>query len=84
VGSWQGLWEAMRGEGTNVLSDNVIALGSDGVLARGGDRLMVLLGVEDLVAVDTGDAILIARRSRSQEIRGVIDELTRRGLKRHL
>jgi mannose-1-phosphate guanylyltransferase/mannose-6-phosphate isomerase len=81
VGSWQGLWEAMRGQGTNVLSGNVIALGSDGVLARGGDRLMVLLGVDDLVAVDTGDAILIARRSRSQEIRGVIDELKRRGLK---
>jgi mannose-1-phosphate guanylyltransferase len=84
VGSWQGLWEAMRGDGTNVLSGNVIALGSEGVLARGGNRLMVLLGVEDLVAVDTDDAILIARRSRSQEIRGVIDELTRRGLKHHL
>jgi mannose-1-phosphate guanylyltransferase len=84
VGSWQGLWEAMRGAATNALSGNVVALGSEGVLARGGDRLMVLLGVDDLVAVDTGDAILIARRSRSQEIRGVIEELTRRGLKRYL
>jgi hypothetical protein len=36
------------------------------------------------VAVDTGDAILIARRSRSQEIRGVIEELTRRKLRRYL
>jgi mannose-1-phosphate guanylyltransferase/mannose-6-phosphate isomerase len=84
VGSWQGLWEAMRGDGTNVLSGNVIALRSEGVLARGSDRLMVLLGVDDLVAVDTGDAILIARRSRSQEIRGVIEELTRRKLGRYL
>ena len=84
VGSWQGLWEAMRGEDGNVLSGNVLALGSEGILARGGDRLMVLLGVDDLVAVDTGDAILISRRSRSQEIRGVIDELARRGLTRYL
>jgi mannose-1-phosphate guanylyltransferase len=84
VGSWDGLWEAMRGEGTNVISGNVIAVGSEGVLARGGERLMVLLGVDDLVAVDTGDTILIARRSRSQELRGVIDELSRRGLKRYL
>jgi mannose-1-phosphate guanylyltransferase len=84
VGSWQGLWEAMRGDSTNVLSGNVLALGSEGVLARGADRLMVLLGVDDLVAVDTEDALLIARRSRSQEIRGVIDELTRRGLRRYL
>jgi len=84
VGSWQGLWEAMRGDGTNVLGRNVIALGSEGVLARGGDRLMVLAGVDDLVVVDTGDAILITRRSRSQEMRGVIDELTRRKLERYL
>jgi mannose-1-phosphate guanylyltransferase len=74
----------MRGDGNSVISGNVLALDSDGVLARGGERLMVLLGVDDLVAVDTGDAILIARRSRSQELRKVIDELGRRGLKRYL
>src|SRR5216683_62463 len=68
VGSWEGLWEAMRGDGRNVLSGNVVALAADGVLARGGKRLMVLLGVSDLIAVDTGDAVLIARRSESQEI----------------
>jgi mannose-1-phosphate guanylyltransferase len=84
VGSWEGLWEAMRGEGSNVLSGNVVALGADGVLARGGKRLMVLLGVSDLIAVDTGDALLIARRSESQEIRHVIDELGRRGMGRYL
>jgi mannose-1-phosphate guanylyltransferase len=84
VGSWDGLWEALRGKGSSVISGNVLALDSDGVLAHGGERLMVLLGVSDLVAVDTGDAILIARRSRSQELRKVIDELGRRGLKRYL
>ncbi len=84
VGSWEGLWEAMRGDGRNVLSGNVVALGADGVLARGGKRLMVLLGVSDLIAVDTGDAVLIARRSESQEIRRVIDELGRRGMGRYL
>ena len=84
VGSWEGLWEAMRGDGRNALSGNVVALGADGVLARGGKRLMVLLGGSDLIAVDTGDALLIARRSESQEIRRVIDELRRRGMGRYL
>jgi mannose-1-phosphate guanylyltransferase len=84
VGSWEGLWEALGGRDGNVLSGNVIAIGADGVLARGGDRLMVLLGVSDLVAIDTGDVVLIARRSQSQEVRGVIDELRRRGLERYL
>ena len=85
VGSWEGLWEALRGREANVLKGNVIALDCDGVLARGGDeRLMVLLGVKDLVAVDTGDALLIASRESSQDLRRVVDELARRRLDRYL
>jgi mannose-1-phosphate guanylyltransferase/mannose-6-phosphate isomerase len=84
VGSWEGLWEALRGGHRNVLRGNVVALDADGVLARAGESLMVLLGVNDLVAVDTGDAVLIARRSQSQEIGRVIDELERRHLTRYL
>ena len=84
IGSWEGLWEAFRGRGSNVLSGNAIAFDADGVLARASDRLMVLIGVSDLVAIDTGDAILIARRSQSQEVRRVIEELRSRGLARYL
>ena len=63
---------------------NVIALERERVLARTGSRLMVLFGVRDLIVVDTGDAILIARRSQSQEVRRVPEELARRGLSRYL
>ena len=95
VGSWEGLWEAMRGDAgvrddnQNVLSGNAIALEAKGIFAHAHGRLphgrlMVLMGVDDLVVVDSGDAILIARRSRSQELRLVIDELKRRGLERYL
>jgi Mannose-6-phosphate isomerase len=75
----------LRGRGSNVLKGEVIALDCEGVLARGGDkRLMVLLGVKDLVAVDTGDALLIASRKSSQDLRRVVDELARRRLDRCL
>jgi mannose-1-phosphate guanylyltransferase len=84
VGSWEGLWEALRGRRRNVLSGNILALEADGVLARARDRLMVLLGVKDIVAIDTGDVILIAHRSQSQDVRKVIDQLKRRGLERYL
>lgn len=85
VGSWQGLWEALGGREANVLKGEVIALDCEGVLARGGEgRLMVLLGVKDLVAVDTGDALLIAGRKSSQDLRRVVDELARRRLDRYL
>jgi mannose-1-phosphate guanylyltransferase len=84
VGSWQGLWEARRGADGNMLSGRVVTLDSSGVLARADARLMVLLGVEDMVVIDAGDAILIAKRSRSQDLRRVIDELRRRRLDRYL
>ena len=85
VGSWEGLWEALGGREANVLKGEVIALASEGVLARASaGRLMVLLGVKDLVAVDTGDAILIASRKSSQDLRRVVDEIARRRLDRYL
>jgi len=84
VGSWNGLWEALRDSGGNAFTGNVIALESQGVLARGGERLIVLLGVDDLVVVDDADALLVARRSRSQDVRRVIEELERRRLHRYL
>lgn len=84
VGSWEGLWEALRGNADSAVTGNVLTLDSSGVLARGGKRLMVVLGMSDLVAVDTEDAILIARRSRSQELVHVLEELKRRGLHQYL
>jgi mannose-1-phosphate guanylyltransferase len=84
VGTWEGLWEAMGGRAGNVLVGQVLALDSDRVLAHSNSRLMVLLGVKDIVAVDTGDALLIIHRARSQETRRVTEELRRRGLGRYL
>jgi len=66
------------------LMGNVVALGADGVLARTRDHLMVLLGVKDIVAIETADVILIANRTQSQDVRKVIDELERRGAHRYL
>ncbi len=79
VGSWEGLWEAQRGDSHSVVTGNVVALDSKGVLARGGKRLMVMLGVTDVIAIDTDDAILIIERTRSQEIGQALEELRRRG-----
>jgi mannose-1-phosphate guanylyltransferase len=84
VGTWEGLWEAMGGRMGNVLVGQVLALDSDGVLAHSNSRLMVLLGVKDIVAIDADDALLIIHRARSQETRRVTEELRRRGLGRYL
>ncbi|HKM99650.1 MAG TPA: sugar phosphate nucleotidyltransferase [Candidatus Binataceae bacterium] len=84
VGSWEGLRQAIAGHEGKVLRGEVIALDSDRVVAHSDSRLLVLLGVKDLIVVDTGDAILVADRSRSQELRRATEELARRGLHRYL
>ncbi len=84
VGSWDGLWQSLRDGSGNALSGNVVAMDSKQVLARGDQRLMVLLGVEDLIVVDTPDALLVANRARTQEVKQVIAELRRRRLTGYL
>jgi mannose-1-phosphate guanylyltransferase len=84
VGTWEGLWEAMGGRKKNVTVGHVLTIDSDGVLAHSSSRLMVLLGVKDLVIVDTPDAILVIDRARSQETRRITEELKRLGLDRYL
>jgi mannose-1-phosphate guanylyltransferase len=84
VGTWEGLWEAMGGREKNITVGNVLTLESNGVLAHSNTRLVVLLGVKDLVVVDTPDALLVIDRARSQETRRVTEELKRLGLHRYL
>jgi mannose-1-phosphate guanylyltransferase len=84
VGTWEGLWEAMGGREKNITVGQVLTLDSNGVLAHSNSRLMVLLGVKDIVVVDTPDALLVIDRARSQETRRVTEELKRLGLHRYL
>jgi mannose-1-phosphate guanylyltransferase len=44
-----------------------------------GGRLVALIGVHDLVVIDTQDALLITRPDRAQEVKKVVETLTARG-----
>lgn len=78
-----GSWEAMHGlwdtdANGNAARGNAVLLESRGCVVAGSKRLTVLLGIEDLVVVDTEDALLICPRSRAQDVRSIPDELRRR------
>jgi mannose-1-phosphate guanylyltransferase len=49
-----------------------------------GDRLVALVGVRDLVVVETPDAMWVCRKDRAQDVRRVVVELEARGWRRHL
>ncbi len=76
VGSWSALWEtADRDSNGNVLQGRVINKGSRNCYLRSEHRLVVGLGVENLVVVETDDAVLIADRAKAQEIKSVVKQL---------
>ena len=58
--------------------------GSHRLLVHGGDRLVVTVGLEDLIIVDTPDALLVCHRDRAEEIKPVLDEIARSGGDRYL
>lgn len=83
VGSWSalpGLLEA--DECGNVVADRsrMVPLDSHGCLVLGGEKLVALVGVRDLIVVETADALLVCPKDRAQEVKLVVDELAGRGL----
>ncbi len=76
VGSWAAVHDLMeKDENGNVLRGDVVALDTRNSLIRSEDRLVAVLGVEDLVVVDTTDAVLVCPRERVQEVRRIAELL---------
>lgn len=83
VGSWSALWEtADQDDQGNVLRGRVIHEDSRNCYLRSEHRLVVGLGVEDLVVVETDDVVLVAHRNRAQDIKGIVSRLERQGPRR--
>jgi mannose-1-phosphate guanylyltransferase len=82
VGSWSALPEVLAPDADgNVIinAERVVSLDSRDNLVRGGERLVALLGVRDLIVVDTGDALLICPKDRAQDVKRVTEALEEKG-----
>ncbi len=84
LGSWAALRDALvvraeqDGEPTGAVGSGPRRdVGSEGTLVLAGDRLVVTLGLRDTIVVDTPDALLVCAADRSQEVRGIAEELAR-------
>ncbi|AKS42382.1 mannose-1-phosphate guanylyltransferase/mannose-6-phosphate isomerase [Wenzhouxiangella marina] len=78
IGSWQAISELYETDalGNRVQGEGVL-VDSRNTFVQGEKRLVAAVGVDNLVIVDTGDAVLVASRERAQEVKAVVDELTR-------
>ena len=80
VGDWAALWDlADHDADGNAVAGDVIALGVHRSLLRSGKRLVGVIGLDDVVVVETGDAVLVAARNHSQEVKALVERLQAEG-----
>ncbi|MEW6440470.1 MAG: mannose-1-phosphate guanylyltransferase [bacterium] len=78
VGSWAAVYDQISKDARgNASRGDLIALQSTGCLVDAPDKLVALVGVQDLIVVDTGDALLVCRRDKSQQVREIVEVLKR-------
>ncbi|MCA9581326.1 MAG: mannose-1-phosphate guanylyltransferase [Myxococcales bacterium] len=85
LGSWTTAWElSEKDAGGNAAPAESVLVDSKNVYVRAGQgKAVAIIGMEDLVVVDTEDALLIMPRERAQDVRAIVDELKRRGDQRY-
>ncbi|MDF1877999.1 mannose-1-phosphate guanylyltransferase/mannose-6-phosphate isomerase, partial [Sulfurimonas sp. SAG-AH-194-L11] len=76
VGSFDALFKELpKDENNNTCNDKHISIDSKNNLIYGHDKYIVTIDVEDLIIVDTGDALLISKKGSSQKVKQVVSEL---------
>lgn len=85
IGSWSAIWEAQeRDADGNALIGDVLQVASKNSIVSAQKRLVAIVGVEDLVVVETADAVLVARRDAVQHVKEVVSQLKSAGRTEHV
>ncbi|MBL0708320.1 MAG: mannose-1-phosphate guanylyltransferase/mannose-6-phosphate isomerase, partial [Sulfurimonas sp.] len=76
VGSFDALFEELaKDENNNTVNKNHISIDSKNNLIYGDERKMATIDIEDLIIVDSGDALLISKKGSSQKVKQVVAQL---------
>ena len=79
LGAWDAVWKhAERDDRGNSVSGDIIGRDLSGSHIQADSRLVAALGLRDLIVIDTADALLVADRSKAQEVGEIVGELRRR------
>lgn len=78
IGSWSALWEATpHDEQGNASTGDVLRHTTRNSYVHAAHRLVATVGVEDLVIVETKDAVLVAHKDHAQEVKNIVEQLKR-------
>lgn len=85
IGSWSSLWEVSRKDNYgNATQGDVIINEGHNLMVHADHRLVATVGVDDLVVVETKDAVLVAHRDHVQDVKKVVEELKINGRTEYL
>lgn len=80
VGAWDTLWKVLaKDEQGNVAQGDAVLRDCKNTLAISSGRLLACVGVEDVVVVETPDAVLVVHKDKTQEVRQIVDWLKQSG-----
>jgi len=76
IGSWASVWvESDKDSDGNVIDGDVLQKNTKNSLIKARDRLVTVIGVDDLIVVDTADAVMVASKKNSQDVKALVDKL---------
>jgi mannose-1-phosphate guanylyltransferase len=82
IGSWSAIYDiSPQDSAGNALRGDVIAVDSENCMVYSPKKLTAIVGLKDIVVVETDDALLVVPRDRAQDVRSIVDELEKRGRK---
>ncbi len=84
LGAWDAVWSVLsKDPHGNAHVGDVLATDCRNTLAHSASRLVALVGVQNLVVVETPDAVLVADRSRSQDVKHIVNTLKQQKREEH-
>jgi len=84
LGAWDGVWQVSAKDADgNALRGDAMLSDSHNTLVHATHRLVGVVGLDDVVVVETSDAVLVAKRDRSQDVRAIVGQLGKAGRSEH-
>lgn len=85
IGSWSALWDVCdKDDDGNCLQGDVIAHDSRNNFVRAEHRLVATVGVDDLVIIETKDAVMVAHKDKVQDVKKVVERIKAEGRHEHM
>ena len=76
IGSWSALWDVtQKDENGNALNGDVMTINTENSFVYSDDKLVTVIGVKDLIVVNTKDALMIADKNEVQHIKQIVERL---------